>query len=183
MPMTGGQIKEGATWTFAQVRKVMIVQALISLLLAGLAGFGTYWYASYVDIAARLEARLPELESSRDNWIATSASVFTEVNPNLNENPRLPATNDVRRIQEAATTLISDLSTVPTPTARIKQTAGKFRESLSDVILEIGRYDATPEATTRVVQASQVAANIGETHRAAIEDYLGSTLSRLVGSL
>lgn len=182
MPVTGDQMKDGATWTLAQVRKVMIVQAIVGLLLAAVAGFGTYWYASYVDIATRLEARLPELEKSRDNWITVSASVFTSANPNLNESPELPSTEEVRRIQEVATALISDLSTVPTPTARIEETAGAFRASLSEVIREIGRYDATPEATTRIVQASQIAADVGEDHRSAIEDYLGSTVRRLFGA-
>ena len=183
MPVTGDQIKEGATWTFAQVRRVMILQAIGGLLLAAIAGFGTYWYASYVDIATRLEARLPELEESRGNWVSTSASVFTGANPNLNESSELPSTDEVRRIQEAATALISALGTVPTPTARIEETAGAFRAGLSEVIREIGRYDATPEATTRIVQASQIAADVGETHRSAIENYLGSTVRRLFGAL
>lgn len=183
MPVTGDQIKEGATWTMAQVRKVMIVQAILGLLLAAVAGFGTYWYASYVDIATRLEARLPELEESRDNWVTTSASFFTNANLNLSESPELPSTEEVRRIQETVTALISDLNTVPTPTVRIEETAGTFRSRLSQVILEIGRYDETPEATTRIVQASQKAADVGEKHRSAIEDYLGSTLRRLFGAL
>lgn len=183
MPVTGDQIKAGATWTVAQVRRVMIVQAILGLFLTAVAGFGTYWYASYVDIATRLEARLPELEESRDNWVTTSASVFTRANANLAESPGLPSTEEARRIQEAVTALISELNTVPTPTARIEDTAGAFRSRLSAVILEIGRYDATPEATTRIIQASQKAADFGEKHRSAIEDYLGSTFRRLLGAL
>lgn len=183
MPVTGDQIKEGATWTFAQVRRVMILQAVVGLLLAAIAGFGTYWYASYVDIATRLEARLPELEESRSQWLSVSASVFTDANPNLSESPELPSIEDVRRIQETITALISDLSTVPTPTAPIEETTTAFKTRLSEVVREIGRYDATAEATARMVQASQMAAEVGEAHRSAVEDYLGSTVRRLFGAL
>lgn len=182
MPVTGDQLKEGATWTIVQVRRVMIVQAIIGLLLAGIVGFGTYWYASYVDIANRLEQKLPNLEESRDAWLSVSATILADANPNLSENPELPSIEDVRNIQEAITALISDLSSVPTPTESIEQTTTAFRASLSEVIREIGRYDATAEATTRIVQASQIAAKIGDNHRIAVENYLGSTVHRLFGA-
>jgi hypothetical protein len=182
MPVTGDQLKEGAIYTVAQVRKVIFAQAIIALLIAGLTGFGTYWYASYVDIANRLEQRLPELEENRDEWLSVSATIFTDANPNLSQNPELPSIEDVRNIQETVTALISYLNSVPTPTGPIEQTTTAFRASLSEVIREIGRYDATAEATTRIVQASNIAARVGGYHRAAVEDYLGSTYHRLIGS-
>ena len=128
------------------------------------------------------ETRLPSLELSKSEWLNVSASVFTNANPNLTKNPQLPSVDDPRRIQVAVTTLISDLNAAPTPTAPIEETAAAFRAQLSEVIREIGRYDATPEATTRIVQASNIAAKVGQAHKVAIEDYLGSAVSRLLGA-
>ena len=183
LPVTRDEIKESATWTFAQVRRVMIMQAVVGLILAALAGFGTYWYASYVDIANRIETRLPKLDEKIDRWTIVAAPIFSDANPNLSENPELPSIEDVREIQQVVTALISELNSVPTPTASIEETNTAFRARLTEVIREIGRYDATAEATTRIVEASQLAADVGKAHRNSLDDYLNSAFDRLFSAL
>lgn len=145
-------------------------------------GFGAYWYASYKDIAARMEERLPSFEESLDTWIKESAATFSEANPKLSEAPRLPSGDEVRKLQENVTALISKLNTVPTPTQRIEDAAENFGRHLSDIIREIGRYDRTAEALTRIVYTSNEAAKAGASHNQEIEHYLGSAMNRLLGA-
>lgn len=182
MSSTGEHIKEGVTWTWAQVRRALLLHTLGALLVTLCAGFGAYWYASYKDIAARMEERLPAFEESLGTWIEETATTFSEANPNLSETPSLPSRVDVREIQKNVTNLISNLNTVPTPTRKIKNAAEDFQRSLSDVVREIGRYDGTAEAFTRVVYANNEAAKAGGTHNQEIENYLGSAINRLLGA-
>lgn len=182
MSSTGDHIRDGVTWTWAQVRRALFFQTLISLLVMLCVGFGAYWYASYKDIAARMEERLPSFEESLEKWIKESAETFSAANPNLSETPRLPSGDEVRKLQESLTALISKLNTVPTPTHSIEDAAENFQRHLSDVILEIGRYDRTAEALTRVVYASNEATKAGASHNQEIEHYLGSALNRLLGA-
>lgn len=182
MSSTGDHIKDGVTWTWTQVRRALFIHTLGALLITLCAGFGAYWYASYKDIASRLEDRLPAFEKSRGIWIDETASTFSEANPNLAEAPLLPSRVDVREIQENVTNLISNLSAVPTPTQSIETAAEDFQRRLSDVVREIGRYDGTAEAVTRIVYANNEAAKAGGAHKQEIEDYLGSAMKRLLGA-
>ena len=182
MSSTGDHIRDGVTWTWAQVRRALFFQTLVSLLIMLGVGFGTYWYASYKDIAVRMEDRLPTFEDSLDTWIKETAAAFSEANPSLSESPRLPSRAEVRKLQENITTLISSLNAVPTPTQPIENAAENFQGRLSDVIREIGQYDGTPEAFTRIVYTSNEAAKAGGAHNQAIEHYLGSATNRLLGA-
>lgn len=182
MSSTGDHIKEGVVWTWAQVRRALLLHTLGALLVTLCAGFGAYWYASYKDIAARMEERLPAFETSLATWIEETSKTFSEANPNLSENPRLPSREDVREMQENVTNLISNLNAVPTPTRSIKNAADDFQHNLSSVVREIGRYDGTAESSTRIVYASNRAAIAGGTHNKEIENYLGSALKRMLGA-
>ena len=182
MSSTGDHIKQGVTWTWAQVRRALLLHTLLALLVTLCGGFGFYWYASYKDIAARMEERLPAFEESLDTWIKETATTFSEANPDLSESPRLPSRVDVREIQENVTNLISNLNAVPRPTQSIENAAADFHRRLSDIVREIGRYDGTAEATTKIVYASNEAARAGDAHNQEIENYLGSTLKRLLGA-
>ena len=55
------------------------------------------------------------------------------------------------------------------PTDPVEETDAEFQARLPEMIREIGHYDATAEATKRIVQASQIAAAVGETHRSFVE--------------
>ena len=182
MSSTGDHIKQGVTWTWAQVRRALLLHTLLALLVTLCGGFGFYWYASYKDIAARMEERLPAFEESLDTWIKETATTFSEANPDLSESPRLPSRVDVREIRENVTNLISNLNAVPRPTQSIENAAADFHRRLSDIVREIGRYDGTAEATTKIVYASNEAARAGDAHNQEIENYLGSTLKRLLGA-
>ena len=182
MSSTGDHIKQGVTWTWAQVRRALLLHTLVALFVTLCAGFGVYWYASYKDIAARMEERLPAFEESLGTWIEETATTFSKANPNLSESPRLPSRVDVREIQENVTNLISNLNAVPTPTQSIENAAADFQRRLADIVREIGRYDGTAEASTRIVYASNEAAKAGGAHNQEIENYLGSTLKRLLGA-
>jgi hypothetical protein len=183
MSSTGDHIKESVVWTWGQVRLALLIQTFAGLLVALCVGFGSYWYASYKDISVRLDERLPAFEESVDTWITETAKTFSEANSNLSDQAKLSSREDLLQIQENVTKLISQLNTIPTPTQNIENAATNFRVSLSNIIREIGRYDNTPEALTRIVIANNDAALVGGTHKQEIEDYLGSTISRLLGSL
>ena len=119
MSSTGDHIKQGVTWTWAQVRRALLLHTLVALFVTLCAGFGVYWYASYKDIAARMAGntkpqpagqkegepcpaisreRLPAFEESLGTWIEETATTFSKANPNLSESPRLPSRVDVREI-------------------------------------------------------------------------------------
>lgn len=183
MSLTEDDIKEGVSWTWTQVRRALLLHTFVGLLIALCVGFGSYWYASYKDIAVRMGERLPAFEQNVDTWIEKTAKTFSEANTNLSNEPRLPSIEDVRNIQENVTSLISGLNNVPTPTQGIENTSIEFRLRLSSIVREIGRYDSTPEAVTRIVYASHEAAKAGGAHNKQIEDYFGSTVRRLWGSL
>lgn len=176
------KVKGAAMWTWSQVRRFLLVQAVVVGVTALLAGFGTYWYAAYVDIAKRIEDKMPDLHERQAAWINASSTVFARSNVNLAEDARLPSKTDVREILGATNALITELNEVPTPTQGIEDAAVAFRSSLSDVVLEAGRYDGSVDAALRVVVASQRAAQVGDVHRSSIEDYLGSAFQRLRGS-
>ena len=182
MSSTGEHIRDTALWTWAQVRRMLLIQSIVALLLALCAGFGTYWYASYKDIASRMGDRLPKYENSVNEWIEETVGIFSQANINISDDPRLPSKNDVRKIQEAATKLITQLNSVPTPTSQIERSAADFRIKLNDIVREVGRYDGTPEAATKILRVSNKASEAGSEHKHAIERYLGSALSRLIGS-
>lgn len=182
MSSTGDHIKEKATWTWTQVRRALLTHTLLAIFLAGFAGFGSYWYASYKDIAVRMDDRLPAFEQSLSTWIEETAKTFSEANPNLLEEPRLPSREAVREMQENVTRLISNLNAVPTPTRDIENASTEFRMRLLGVVREIGGYDGTADGTTRIVHASNEAAISGRAHNQAIENYLGSAVNRLLGA-
>lgn len=182
MSSTGEHIKEGVTWTWAQVRRALLIHTLVGLLVALVAGFGTYWYASYKDIAERMEARLPAFEDSLGTWIEETSETFSEANSRISETPRLPSKVDIREMQENVTNLITSLNSVPTPTRSIENAAANFQRKLSNIVREIGSYDGTAEATTRIVFANNEAAKAGSVHNQEVEDYLGSATKRLFGA-
>lgn len=174
--------EETLSWTSSQVRRLLFIYSLGSLVVLVVTGFGVYWYASYQDIAKRMEARLPAFEESLGAWIDVTAKTFSNANPNFSNEARLPSQEEIRELQESLTRLISHLNAVPTPTRRIEDAAGVFRQYLSNVLREVGRYDGSAEGMTRVVIASQQATSAGAKHNHEIERYLGSALKRLLGA-
>ena len=197
MPSTGDQIGKGMNRMQAQIRHAPLLQLFAALLVTLFAGFGIFWYTSCKDIAARMEKRLPAFEESLETWTQSidtwaespdirngePASTFSKANPDLSDSPRLPSRADVREIRENVTSLISSLNTVPTPTRGIENAAENFRQHLSDIIRETGRYDGTKEAFAEIVHASNEATKAGDAHNREIEDYSGSMVKRLPGAL
>lgn len=183
MTSTGEQFDEKRFWTSGQVRRAIIIQAFLSLFLAAAAGFGTYWYTSYEDVAKRMDSRLTNYQESQSLWIELSKNIYSNANPRLSPNPHLPSIEDVKKIQDATTSLIAQLNSVPTPNKKIEREAMNYRRKLNDIILEIGRYDETAESTLKIIRASNEAAAAGEKHRHEVERYMGSAIKRLWGSL
>lgn len=182
MSSTGDHIKEGVSWTWLQVRRALLLHTLGGLVLTLFVGFGSYWYASYKDIAIRMGERLPAFELTVGTWIEETSKTLSEANSNLSNEPRLPSRDDVRKIQENVTSLISALNSVPTPTREIENSAAEFKSRLSNIVREIGRYDGTSDALTRIVYENNEAAKAGGAHNQKIEAYLGSTIKRLLGA-
>ena len=176
MSSTGDHIEEWMTWAWAQVRRWRRTTLVVVLV------FASYLHTTSKYIAARMEERLPAFEESRRIWIKETAKNYSEANPNLSETARLPSRVDARELQKNVTNLISILNTVPTPTQSIENAATDFQRHLSDVVREIGRYDGTAEAYTIIVYSSNEASRAGGAHKQEIENYLGSTMKRLLGA-
>ena len=174
--------RELITLGWSIVRKFLAFRFVLVVLTAAITGIGTYHISTFSNIVDRFEKKLPAFERSRSAWVKATVEVFSSANPR-SENPSLPSDADIRRIRDSITGLITSLNTVPTPTNRIEYAADRFKVSLSEVVRELGNYNGSPEATTRIVEFSQTAAQLGETHRIEVEDYLGGTVRQLAGSI
>lgn len=163
--------------------KVLLIGKSIVLLIGlALGGLGTYAYTTFDNIGDRIDSHLPIYQDARTAWIGRSETVFTEVNSN-NPKAKLPSVAETNQIRKEVSTLVNALNSVPTPTDAISDAAAKFRMQLYDIVREIGRYDGSPEAFTKIVVASQDAAIVGRAYENTVEEYMGSTVKRLVGAI
>ena len=121
MTSTGDDIGQKPLWTSEQVRRAIILQAIIGLIVTVMTGFGTYWYTSYQDVAKRIDVPLTQYQESQSVWVELSRGIFSDANPNLSTDPHLPTVEDVKSIQVATTNLMSKLSAIPTPTGGIEK--------------------------------------------------------------
>ena len=150
------------------VKRYWYRYVLITLLLSLVAGIWLEWREEQALAVSRLETHYESVKAKQLQWLNFASVISSEA---AQVGASYPEKEALAPLYDAAKLTLDTMTAFYTPTGEIEKSAREYRDALLDVAGAINQYSPDEESMRRLLEANQVAANLGGELQVDVDQY------------